>query len=174
VDYDGAPGRRGLSSPVTPRKIAVPAKPIYILGLMAAVPGSSHTESMHVSGVGSRSRRYADNELYDSGCDLVEAATAIRYAAAHPEAARAVPALLGCFEVAMHELAVASTTLEQVLAGSLEAPAPLAVEPRMHRRAARMERGFTNLYSALDDAEGAAAAARGLVARSLAASAAER
>jgi hypothetical protein len=37
-----------------------------------------------------------------------------------------------------------------------------------------MERGFTNLYSALDDAEGAAAAARGLVARSLAASAAER
>ena len=159
---------------MTPRKTTVPAKPIYILGLMAAVPGSSHTQAMPVSGVESRSRRDADNELYDSGCDLVEAATAIRRAAAHPEAARAVPALLGCLEVAMHELAVASATLEQVLAGSLEAPASLAVEPRMHRRAARMERGFTNLYSALDDAEGAAAAARALVARALAASAAER
>ena len=152
----------------------MPAKPIYILGLMAAVPDSSHTQAMHVSGVESRSRRDAGNELYDSGCDLVEAATAIRRAAAHPDAARAVPALLGCLEVAMHELAVASATLEQVLAGSLEAPASFAAEPRMHRRAARMERGFTNLYSALDDAEGAAAAARALVARSLAASAAER
>jgi hypothetical protein len=152
----------------------VAAKPIYILGLMAAVPGSSHNQAMHVSGVESRSRRDADNELYDSGCDLVEAATAIRHAAAHPEAARAVPALLGCLEAAMHELAVASTTLEQMLAGSLDAPASPAVEPRLHRRAARMERGFTNLYSAFDDAEGAAAAARALVARSLAASAAQR
>jgi hypothetical protein len=34
-----------------------------------------------------------DNELYDRGCDLVEAATAIRRVAGAPEATRAVPAL---------------------------------------------------------------------------------
>jgi hypothetical protein len=42
------------------------------------------------------SHRAHDNELYDRGCDLVEAAAAIRRLADAPEAARAVPAVLGC------------------------------------------------------------------------------
>jgi hypothetical protein len=58
------------------------------------------------------SKRPADHELYDRGCDLVEAATAIRRLAADPRAERAVPALLGCVEAAMHELGCAAVSLD--------------------------------------------------------------
>lgn len=48
------------------------------------------------------------NELYDRGCDLVEAATAIRRAVADPAGSRAIPAVLGCVEFALDELAEAA------------------------------------------------------------------
>ena len=110
------------------------------------------------------SKRPADHELYDRGCDLVEAAMAIRRLAADPRAERAVPALLGCVEAAMHELGCAAVSLnetsgDEVLEG--------AVADRMHR-------GFMNLGLALADAEFASTAARGLVARSIATASASR
>ena len=133
---------------------------IYTLDLMAAGEAAPHTARMRASEAGSV-RRNADNELYDRGSDLVLAATAIRDAAAHSDAARAAPALLGCIEAAMRELGTASAALQQTI---LDACAANADDPRI----ARMRRGFTNLYSALDDTEAAAAAARALVARALA------
>jgi hypothetical protein len=53
---------------------------------------------MSLSPVPRASKRPADNELYDRGCDLVEAAIAIRRLADDSAARRAVPALLGCVE----------------------------------------------------------------------------
>ena len=68
---------------------------------------------MHPTVVSSPSRRPPDNELYDRGCDLVEAAAAIRRLASDPRAARAVPAVLGCLEAALHELRGACPAMEQ-------------------------------------------------------------
>ena len=65
-------------------------------------------------------RRDADNGLYDHGCDLVAAASAIRRAAGAPEATRAVPAVLGCMESALQELMWAAVALEQTSADHLE------------------------------------------------------
>jgi hypothetical protein len=106
--------------------------------------------------------RAADNELYDRGCDLVEAAATIRRAAGASEAARAIPALLGCFEAALHELADAAAALEETTERSVAGPRrdDAAMRERMHR-------GFTNLSVALADAEAAAAAARPLAGRLL-------
>ena len=103
------------------------------------------------------SKRPPDNELYDRGCDLVEAAIAIRRLADDPGTMRALPAALGCIEAALHELGCA------------------AVELRRHERprdahgshGARMHRGFMNLGLALADAELASTAARGLAGRSI-------
>jgi hypothetical protein len=100
--------------------------------------------------------RDAENELYDRGCDLVEAAAAIRRAAG-PEASAALPALLGCFEVALGDLYRTSAAL---IAPAAEAPDP---------RTERAQRGLANLAAALHDAEAAAAAARALAARRAAA-----
>jgi hypothetical protein len=114
--------------------------------------------------------RAADNELYDRGCDLVEAAAAIRTAAGASEAVRAIPALLGCIEAALHELADAADALEQTTERSTAEPtrgASGAVHERMHR-------GFANLRVALTDAESAAAAARPLAGRLLTAASATR
>jgi hypothetical protein len=130
-----------------------------MLDLMAAGAGAAHTASMRASQADSR-RRDAGNELYDRGCDLVLAATAIRGAAAPLEAAGAAPALLGCVEAALRELGEASAVLQRTLLDVRDAPAE---DPRI----ARMRLGFTNLHSALDDAEAAAAAARALAARAL-------
>jgi hypothetical protein len=105
-------------------------------------------------------RRDAENELFDRGCDLVEAAAAIRGGVAARQAARAVPALLGCVEAAVAELRAASALLTT---SSIEAGA--AEDDAMARRAERMERGLANLQVALADAETAAGAARALVAR---------
>ena len=89
---------------------------------------------------------------------------AIRRLAADPRAERAVPALLGCVEAAMHELGCAAVSLNETSGdGVLEG----AVADRMHR-------GFMNLGMALADAELASSAARGLAARSIAAASASR
>jgi hypothetical protein len=104
------------------------------------------------------SKRPADNELYDRGCDLVEAATAIRRLADDPVAGRALPALLGCIEAALHELGCAAASMDET---SSRAITTAAIADRMHR-------GFMNLGLALADAELASTAARGLAGRSLA------
>jgi hypothetical protein len=83
------------------------------------------------------------NDLFDHGCDLVEAARALRRGAERPGVARAVPAVAGCIETALHELAGAAGELER-----------LAAPP-----------AFAGLALALGDAAGAAAAARALAAR---------
>ena len=116
--------------------------------------------------------RSADNELYDRGCDLVAAATAIRQVAGSRDAARAVPAVLGCIEAALRELAEAAAGLE------LTTDEALAV--CIHRartlspKSERMHRGYANLRQALEDAERAAAAARPLASRVLMAAGTDR
>jgi hypothetical protein len=106
--------------------------------------------------------REPDNELYDRGCDLVEAATAIRRAAGSPAAGRAVPAVLGCMEAALQELLWASAALEQTTVDLTT-----SATPRRQQVAQRMRRGYGNLQAALSDARGAAAAARSLAGRAL-------
>jgi hypothetical protein len=106
--------------------------------------------------------RSSDNELYDRGCDLVAAAAAIRSVAGAPDAARAVPAVLGCIEGAMRELAQA--------AAELEATTARAHSCRSNARSERMHRGYVNLRQSLDDAARAAGAARPLASRVLASS----
>ena len=96
--------------------------------------------------------RDAENELYDRGCDLVEAAAGLRHAAG-PDARRAVPAVLGCVESALGDLRLAGAALL------------LAVDPGADPRAARARRALAALAAALHDAEAAAGAARGLAAR---------
>jgi hypothetical protein len=118
--------------------------------------------------------READNELYDLACDLVEAAAAIRSSAGRPEAASAVPAVLGCLQEAIHELSQASMALEQTAAEAVQAGEP-AGDDRWRRRVIdRMHRGFENLSTALDDAQRASGASRALAARALAVAAGER
>jgi hypothetical protein len=112
--------------------------------------------------------RAPDNELYDGGCDLVEAAMAIRRVADAPEAARAVPAVLGCIEAALRELLWAAAALEETTARTVEQSSG-RVDARATRRSERMQLGYANLQTALADAERASAAARSLAGRALAA-----
>jgi hypothetical protein len=95
----------------------------------------------------------AENGLYDLGCDLVEAAAGIARCAADPAAARAVPALLGCVEAALRELCTASAVLQSA-SSQRTRPAPET-----------LDRGYTNLIVALQDAHCASRAARSLAAR---------
>lgn len=106
--------------------------------------------------------RAPDNELYDRGADLVEAAMAIRLVAGSPEASRAAPAVLGCIESALEELEAATAALEEAMAEvtSITPGCP-------DRRIERMHRGYVNLQEALFDAHAAAAAARSLTSRAL-------
>jgi hypothetical protein len=122
---------------------------------------------MHQTVVSSLPTRPPDNELYDRGCDLVEAAAAIRRLAADPRAARAMPAVLGCIEAALHELRDACPAMERTT--DRVSRERLGPEPNDRLRAVtdRMRRGFDNLECALDDAEVAATATRSLAARSL-------
>jgi hypothetical protein len=106
-------------------------------------------------------KRPADNELYDRGCDLVVAAMAIRRLAEDRGVQRAVPALLGCIESALHELGCAAGNLDERCG---DGPVPQEIVERMHR-------GFMNLGLALADAELASAAARGLAERAASAAA---
>jgi hypothetical protein len=154
---------------VADERVAVLAHLICTLGLMARGTRRPHTRAMRSPVLHSSSLRDAGSELYDRGRDLVHAATAIRRVADNPGAARAAPALLGFVEAALRELGTACATLEQTTAGPVEAGKPVGSDPRLRRRIDRMRGGFTNLYSALDDAEAASAAARALVARTLAA-----
>jgi hypothetical protein len=134
---------------------------------MVAEPSACQPSGMRHTVVSAPSRRPPDNELYDRGCDLVEAASAIRRLAADPCAARAVPAVLGCLEAALHELRSACPAMEHTtgfVARERERPGP---NDRLGAMAGRMRRGFTNLELALNDAENAATATRSLAARSL-------
>ena len=106
------------------------------------------------------SQRDADNELYDFGCDLVEAATGIARIVSEPEAARAVPAVLGCIETALQELSSACALLQDVNVASPRPP-----DGRSRAVVDRLERGYTNLSVALKDARDATRAARSLAAR---------
>jgi hypothetical protein len=106
-------------------------------------------------------QRDAENELYDLGCDLVEAAAGISQRAADPSAARAVPALLGCIEAALNELSDACGALQYVNTESIPPPS----EARRRAAADRLDRGYTNLVVALQDARDASRAARPLAAR---------
>jgi hypothetical protein len=111
--------------------------------------------------------RAPDNELYDRGCDLVEAAVAIRRASDAAAAARAVPAVLGCIESALHELLWASAALEETTTQSAAERVGQCSDPRMQPKLERMQQGYANLQRALADAERAAAAARSLAVRAL-------
>jgi hypothetical protein len=136
---------------------------IYSLDRIAQPAAQEHDRGMPLARSVHTSKRPADHELYDRGCDLVEAAMAIRRLADDPGTERAVPALLGCVEAAMHELACAAVSLDETSGVDV----PSAVADRMHR-------GFMNLGLALADAEFASTAARGLAARSIAAASASR
>lgn len=109
--------------------------------------------------------RYRDtiNEMYDRGCDLVEAAMAIRRAALTSDITPAVPALLGCIECALDELADASAALSEAPHG---APRQLS-SGEVARRATsgQVRQAFVNLEIALEDARDAADAARAFASR---------
>jgi hypothetical protein len=127
---------------------------------MVVARGREHAGLMHASAVSAHSLRSADNELYDRGCDLVEAAAAIRQLAGEPCAARAVPAVVGCLEAALRELSDACVEMAETTERAAATSTADAV-------AQRMRRGFANLELALLDARWAARAARSLAARSL-------
>lgn len=116
-----------------------------------------------------RLRRAPDNELFDRGCDLVEAALAIRRLAGDPDSVRAVPSLLGCIETCLQELAAATTELEAAEPAPAHANGPAVAAADRRRR-----RGLTNLRIALGDAATASHAARALTARIVEAGAARR
>ena len=124
--------------------------------------------AMTVSSARTRATRAPDNELYDRGCDLVEAATAIRRVADAPEAVRAVPAVLGCIEAALRELLWATAALEETSARTVQQRSGCA-DSSAKPRSERMQIGYANLQTALADAERASAAARSLAGRALAA-----
>ena len=113
-------------------------------------------------------QRAPDNELYDRGCDLVEAAAAIGRAADSTDAVRAIPAVLGCIEAALRELTEASAALEATTDQAIRDRTPTCGPHGP--KSDRMHRGYVNLRQALRDAEGAAAAARPLASRALNAS----
>jgi hypothetical protein len=110
-------------------------------------------------------RPAADNELFDCGCDLVQAAAGIRRAAESPLAVRAVPAVFGCIESALEELLWASALLEETTGGLADHSARRRARSRDAERVDRTHRGFANLQQALADAQLASAAARGLARR---------
>jgi hypothetical protein len=100
------------------------------------------------------------NELYDRGCDLVEAALAIRMVTSGSGVAPAVPALLACIECALDELSSATGSLTEsrrLVSGersgaNCDAPAEAAVE--------HLRRVLASLEAALRDARERAGTAR--------------
>ncbi|HEX8086983.1 MAG TPA: hypothetical protein VF529_22055 [Solirubrobacteraceae bacterium] len=107
------------------------------------------------------------NELYDRGCDLVEAAAAIRRAAGTDDVARAAPAVLGCIETALEELAAAAGALGSVTHRALCEEATPRGRDSADRRAF-LHSGFSRLESALREAREVAAGARARAAFALA------
>jgi hypothetical protein len=145
------------------------ARAAWIWRLNRMVRPADHGDALPMSVASARSpaRRAPDNEIYDRGCDLVEAAAAIRRVADAPETARAVPAVLGCIEAALQHLLWASAALEQTSARSVEERAEGCTDSRIKPRFERMQRGYASLQHALADAERASAAARSLAGRAL-------
>jgi hypothetical protein len=121
---------------------------------------------MTLSSARTPATRSPDNELYDRGCDLVEAAMAIRRVADAPEAVRAVPAVLGCIEAALRELLWATAALEETSARTVNQRSG-CTDSSAKPRSERMQLGYANLQTALADAERASAAARSLAGRAL-------
>jgi hypothetical protein len=146
----------------------VPASSAF-WALWRARPGRPQTHAMRPSARHSALRRDAENELYDRGCDLVEAATAIRPRRGQPRRRARSLGPSGCVEAALRELNRACAALEVTTVVPVEARRPVDADPRTWRRIDRAHRGFANLYSALDEAEAASAAVRALAARTLAA-----
>jgi hypothetical protein len=103
--------------------------------------------------------RDAVNELYDHGCELVEAAAAIRRTATEADAARAAPAILGCIETALDDLTDASAALGTAAHRAFQDRA-LDCDDDLRERHHRMRSGFANLHGALVAARDLAAAAR--------------
>lgn len=134
---------------------------------MARMPDSGDALRVSVSSDRNLSGRAPDNELYDYGCDLVEAAAAIRRVSDAADVARAVPAVLGCIEATLHELLRAAAALENTTARSVAGRGARCADPRLQPRSDRMQQGYANLQNALADAERASAAARSLAARAL-------
>jgi hypothetical protein len=99
------------------------------------------------------------NELYDRGCDLVEAASAMRRAAEMAEVARAAPAVLGCLETALEELSATSAALERATHHAVRERA-IDTDAAWYERHARMRSGFGHLGRSLREARDLAAAAR--------------
>jgi hypothetical protein len=153
---------RRLGHPI-PRSGAGPIRAVCKLDRMASGPPTHQVDAMRALTSRPETHRAADNELYDRGCDLVEAAAAIRTAADASEAVRATPALLGCLEAALHELATAVAALEATTERAVAQPTRGDVVPMRER----MHRGYANLGQALTDAERAAVAARALAGRLL-------
>jgi hypothetical protein len=81
--------------------------------------------------------------------------------------AQLAPALLGCIEAALQDLVSTVAALEQTCAEVTAEHSGSHAEPRSRLSVERMQRA--NLQEALTDAERAAAAARPLVARAVAA-----
>jgi hypothetical protein len=140
-----------------------------MLDLMATSARPRDIVAMSLEVARSPSQRDADNELYDRGCDLLAAAAAIRGVAGSPQAAPAIPAFLGCLEAALHELSCAAAAM-----GQTSASPEMSGDPRTRAVTDRMHRGFSNLNTALADAEAASRAARSLVARAVVAGAKRR
>jgi hypothetical protein len=140
---------------------------IWVIDCISRMLETREAGRMHLSPATQPIRREADNELYDRGCDLVAAAAAIREAAGHPEAARAIPAVLGCIEAALQELLWATGALEHTSSELLRQNQRDRSSPRTRLRAERMHRGYANLQQALGDGERAAAAARSLAGRAV-------
>jgi hypothetical protein len=133
---------------------------------MPAVTRVSKPLGMRVSPTSESPARAPDNELYDRGAELVEAAMSIRRIAGSPQAGRAIPAVLGCIESALLELGLASEALERTTA-DVASSTPGCPDRHLNRVVERMHRGYANLQEALFDAQAAAAAARSLASRAL-------
>jgi hypothetical protein len=106
------------------------------------------------------------NNLYDCGCDLVEAAAALRRQAQHPGALAAAPGVLACMETCLRELAEATAALSAI--GDLSARRTNeSAQARRVQQHERMRVGLVNLEVALRDAAGGAMAARSLASRAI-------
>lgn len=153
-----------VTAPALPAALRMPAR--CRLDRMSAAVRVNESLGMRVSPATDLPGRAPDNELFDRGADLVEAAMAIRRVAGSPEASRAVPAVLGCIESALQELAMATAALEKATA-AVASTTPACADRRTDGVLERMHRGHANLQEALFDAHTAAAAARSLTSRAL-------
>jgi len=121
---------------------------IYSLDRIDQPPVPVHDLAMFLSRVSQASKRSADNELYDRGCDLVEGAVAIRRRA---DAARglAVPALLAWIEATLHELGCAAPSMDQTTGHAM----PREASP-VRGRHARLAGGWSGRCAPFDSPAG--------------------